>query len=236
LTLSRNVPWIPDEVIQEKAQQFRKEFPADDFSEGNELVYPIGQAVELGLGLDLVPKPGLYQRAGEIRGYLTLDRNEIYIDKECLMKDAYETNYRFCLAHEVGHLYLHKTFWEEAEGELSSKISDPVEAAIDILNRVDEQNHKRLEYQCSAFASYALVPLNLFREVYENQVEGTLRRARDIPPSISTDEAFDFVLEDIAEKTARQFKVHYTTTKPQIARAGLEDDLKRRIQEARKNS
>lgn len=181
--------------------------------------------------MDVLPIPELFRQTGSIRGWLTPDREVICIDKVCITDDTYKTNYRFCLAHEVGHLYLHADLWAEAE-QFIETTDDPLEAASQVVNRFDEQEQSRLEYQCSAFASHVLAPLDLFQDVYEEEIESTLQKAQEVPAWVNIDDAMEEVVEDIAKRTAQRFHVHKTTTKPQIKRAGLYDDLKRRVERA----
>ena len=81
-----------------------EQFLEDQHPSGT-LPVPIEEIVDLNLRLNIFPFPGL-QRDFDIDGFTSKDLTTIYVDEEIYSKRP--ARYRFTLAHEVGHLILHK--------------------------------------------------------------------------------------------------------------------------------
>lgn len=81
-------------------------------------------------------------------GYLSIRDGLITLSNEDV-KDAHRRN--FTLAHEIGHLYLHKDI-------LLGKLNEIEEYDDSTLNVLPEQIIKRMELQANLFASYLLMP------------------------------------------------------------------------------
>ena len=88
-------PFIPKDELVRQAEAFLAGYHAS-----RKLPVPIEEIVEFGLGLDIVPVPGL-QSSFDVVAYITRDCKEIRVDQYVL--ESRENRYRFSLAHEVGH-------------------------------------------------------------------------------------------------------------------------------------
>lgn len=138
-----DVPFINERVLRAHAENFLERYHPSLV-----IPIPIEVIVERDLKIQIVPIPGL-RRTFHIDAFITSDFKEIHVD-ETQMTD-YEQRYRFTLAHEVGHLILHRSIynslditsestWRAAQSNMGNKsIGD-------------------LEYQANSFASYLLVP------------------------------------------------------------------------------
>ncbi|MBI4602387.1 MAG: hypothetical protein HY721_10555 [Planctomycetes bacterium] len=60
---------------------------------------PVEEVIELQLGIDIVPFPGLH-RAFDTDGFTTSDLSAIYVEE--YVYQNVPTRYRFTLAHELG--------------------------------------------------------------------------------------------------------------------------------------
>src|SRR5262245_3634449 len=99
------VPFLPYEKLRSIADEFlRKHHQSGD------LPVPIEKIVELQLRLDIVPVPGL-QDEFEIDAFITSDLTEIRVDS--FIQRKRQARYRFSLAHEVGHMLIHKDIFKE---------------------------------------------------------------------------------------------------------------------------
>jgi len=89
--------------IREKAEEFRRKHvdPVDT------VPVPIIEIVEIGLGIEPIPIPGMLKRI-DIDGFLTKDLKHICIDETIYMDDRYLNRLRFTYAHEIGHHELHQ--------------------------------------------------------------------------------------------------------------------------------
>lgn len=89
-----------NETIEQHAIDFLQQYNSDDT-----IPVPIEQIVELALGITIVPIKELL-RQHHVDGFLSHDCQTIYIDEDNYMSQANRA--RFTLAHEVGHLFMHR--------------------------------------------------------------------------------------------------------------------------------
>ena len=135
---------------------------ADDFlrmhhSSGS-IPVPIEEIVEFDFRINIVPVLGL-QREFEVEGFTSGDLKNIYVD-EYIYSDRL-TRYRFTLAHEIGHVVLHRHLYH-------AHTFKSVHNWKDFINSMTEEEHSWLEYQGYAFAVLILVPKqNLIKSVSE---------------------------------------------------------------------
>jgi hypothetical protein len=133
------------------AEFLRKHNPED------QIPVPIEEIAESGLGLDIIPIPGL-QRAIEIDGFVSSDLSAITVDQFVLENRL--ARYRFTLAHEIAHLYLHRGIFEQLR---FSTIAEWKNFQL----QVDAGDYSWLEWQAYSFAGLALVPPEHLRREFE---------------------------------------------------------------------
>lgn len=93
------VPRLSYEGLRGAANRFLTEHGVAD-----QVPVPIEEIVEFGLGVNIIPLPGLHE-SHEIDGFLSADMTAISVDLHIF--ESHPTRYGFTLAHEVGHLVLH---------------------------------------------------------------------------------------------------------------------------------
>jgi len=102
----------------------------------------------------------------EVDGFISSDLTCITIDQFVLEKRL--NRYRFTLAHELGHWFLHR----ELYGELKF-------ASVNEWKRfqreVDETDYNWLEYQAYAFAGLVLVPTGHLKAQFQSAAEAAER-------------------------------------------------------------
>jgi hypothetical protein len=98
-------PFLPYDELRKRAEGFLKQFNAE-----REIPVPIERIVEFGLGIDIVPTPGLHENF-DIDSYPTSDLTEIHVDEYVYKRRP--ARYRFSLAHEVSHLLIHQEIFEQ---------------------------------------------------------------------------------------------------------------------------
>ena len=151
------VPYLDDRTIEERAGQFlAKHHPEMS------MPVPVEEIVEYKLGLDIIPLDG-FQRNFGLEGQLSNDLREISVDLRIYEKIP--RRYRFTLAHEVGHLILHKNVFEAMR-------YDSPDEWLALVSSFPAETYGTMEYQAYQFAGSLLVPLRILRENVERDGVG----------------------------------------------------------------
>lgn len=124
------------------------------------LPIPIEEIVELKMNIAVVAVPGIKSLLG-IDAFISSDFTQITVDDKSLTKFPERT--RFSIAHEIGHLVLHKD-WYEKHG------SKNLEDYLTFHDRVDNQVYKFIEIQAHTFAGLVLVPTDLLFKELEKRI------------------------------------------------------------------
>lgn len=128
----------------------------DRYHASRSLPIPIEEIIEFQFGLDIIPIPGL-QRIIEVDAFLSQDLKTIAVDEA--VYNGRQRRYRFSLAHELGHLVLHKDIYKELS---SNSIVDWKKN----IQRLPDKEYSLLEWQAQNFAGLLLIPPEeLAREV-----------------------------------------------------------------------
>jgi hypothetical protein len=135
--------FVPPQRLEAVAQEFLK-----NYNPSGNLPVPIEEIVEFDLGMNIVPLPNL-QKDFDIEGFLSLGRREISVDQGQL--EGYETRFRFTLAHEVGHMLLHRRLYE-------GLAIRSLEQWIGFRETVDPELISDYEWQADNLAGRILVP------------------------------------------------------------------------------
>lgn len=145
------------------------------------LPIPIEEIVEHKMDISLFAIPSIKSLLG-IDAFISADFTQLTVDEECFTKFPERT--RFSIAHEVGHLILHKS-WYENHGpkDLTDYLSFP--------DRIDTQVYKYIEIQAHTFAGLVLVP--------KNQLLGELKKKLGRIPSMELPEILAPIVQDLPE-------------------------------------
>ncbi len=181
---------------------------------------PIEEIAEAKLGLDIVPVPGLQDalRSDDygVVGFLTSDLKEIHVD-EWIWKHRYN-RYRFTIAHEIGHLVLHRDLYE-------SRRFDSIHTWKVFINSISDEVHGWYEWQAYAFAGLVLVPGDALRQAVATRVDEVVTQAKlkGIPIQRVRDTAWDIVLDIVAKDFAVSVDVIQRRVEKDNLRAPLSD-------------
>lgn len=110
---------------------------------------PIEDIIELKMGIDIIPIPGLSEAIDGVDGFISSDLSNISIDRYVYMK--VKTRARFTFAHEIGHAIMHKDVYENQEFDSSKDWKD-------FMENFPEKEWSWLEWQANQFAGIVLVP------------------------------------------------------------------------------
>ncbi|MGB7749673.1 MAG: ImmA/IrrE family metallo-endopeptidase [Verrucomicrobiia bacterium] len=98
-------PFIPRERIWQETEKLRAAYPA-----GRIVPVQVLELAEFDLGLELIPAEGLREEL-EIDALLMGDLKSILVDRRAFMNPRMEYRLRFSVAHEIGHLILHRDIY-----------------------------------------------------------------------------------------------------------------------------
>lgn len=154
--------------------------------------------LEFILDVGIIPTPG-YQQNHSIEGSLSLDMRTIYVDEHVYR--AVETRYRFTLAHELGHIVLHKNIFKGLKAESIVEWKR-------IYKTIDENVYFAVEKQAYDFAGLILVPAvhlqtRFVRLIAENKTNFSDAKRK----GISKEKTLDFFKTNAVFRLARVFNV-----------------------------
>ena len=180
------IPILSYENIRERADDFLRQYhPTRD------IPVPIEEIVEFQLGINIVPLPGMHQVL-EVDGFTSSDMKSIFVDE--FVYNSRPGRYRFTLAHEVGHVVLHKNVYKQAA-------FGSIQEWKDFINSIPAQSHRWLEYHAYAFGGLVLVP----SEHLQRLADKYIKRIRK--EGVSLEENWGFCWEYIAAQLAKDFEV-----------------------------
>lgn len=140
--------------IRDEAEQF-----LDEYHKDRDLPVPIELIVEFDLGMDIVPIPGL-QADTRVDAFLASDLSQVFIDEDVVQWSP--NRYRFSLAHEAGHWWLHDGLYEDSD---IASVRDWKAAYAEL-----GEDYKWFEFQANSFAGLVLVPSEVLKARFERLV------------------------------------------------------------------
>ena len=190
---------MSSEDLERIAEQFLRQHHAS-----LELPIPIEEIAEFGLGLNIVPIPGLY-RDYRIESWLSCDQQAIFVDqRQC---EEMETRYRFSLAHEIGHLLLHADLY--CEVSLGS-----FEDWMSFHERLDPAVRDNLEWQARSLAGRILVPAEPLVRHAQKQIDAVKLR---LPKGVDPEALFGAVAIPLSDI----FNVHEEVVRIRLSGDGI---------------
>jgi hypothetical protein len=186
---SFKTPFIPLEQVRTKADEFRVQY-----SPTTSVPIEIHDIIEFDLGLEIRPVHSLSESA-DIDALLLGTLQTIVVDSKMYMDDRMQNRLRFSLAHEVGHLVLHRDIYE--------KIShSSIDGWLDFFRTVPDDEYMWIEQHAYEFAGRLLVPPALLKNEYDS------RKSRAEAMGFSKwDESGETTLEYVSDDIARKFGV-----------------------------
>lgn len=151
-------------------------------------------------------------RSFEVNAFISNDFRKIYVDEYLYVN--LEPQYRFTLAHELGHMVLHSAFYKR------SKI-ESVASYIEFVSDVGEDEYKLIEAQANDFAGLFLVPTEALREHFREQAREITRFIASRFKGVHRDKYLGQAVELIAQRLSPIFNVHHLPIQIRIERDGL---------------
>ena len=149
--------------IWNQAEELRKRY---DTLKVEKLPLDLISFIELDLRLDLIPYDGLKDDFGADAAILA-DFSGLYIDGEIfdridVVRGSQLNRLRFSIAHELGHLFLHRGYFESAG----------ISTSDHLLDWLNEHNGRKYEFEREAneFAGRLLVPVDVLKECFDRML------------------------------------------------------------------
>ncbi|HUR47840.1 MAG TPA: ImmA/IrrE family metallo-endopeptidase [Candidatus Saccharimonadales bacterium] len=156
-------PFNPKERIWQEADRLRAAHAA-----GSSLPVQVLDLAEFDLGLDLVPVDGLREQL-DIDALLMGDLRSILLDKRAFMSPCLEYRLRFSVAHEIGHLILHRDIYAGLKHATAREW-------FDYISAIPEVEYGWVEWQAYEFAGRLLVPPEPLRKAFEAAIQFRAKR------------------------------------------------------------
>lgn len=179
-------PVLSYEDIRQKADEFLRRYHAECT-----IPVPIEEIIEFQFGINIIPLPDLH-KLFEIDGFTSSDLEDITVDQ--YVSETRPGRYRFTLAHEIGHVFLHEDIFRKRDFQNVGEWKD-------FINSIPDDSHRWLEYQAYSFGGLILVPREPLMTFTKETVE-LIRKER-----IDLDNNWDFAWQVIAEYLAKRFVV-----------------------------
>ena len=182
-------PFISKERIWQEADRLRAAHPG-----GRSLPVRILDLAEFDLGLELIPVDGLREQL-DIESLLMGDLTSILVDKLAFMNPRREYRLRFSVAHEIGHLTLHRDIYAGLQHATAKEW-------FDYISAIPDTEYAWVEWQAYEFAGRLLVPPVPLTKAFQSAVQSA--QAAGYADWQAADEA---ALDYIATRIAPRFGV-----------------------------
>ena len=149
-------PYLDYDDIREYAEAFLNKYNPD-----RGIPVPIEEIAENDLGLFIQPLPDL-ERRFDIDSYLESNQKVLCVDMKIFEHQL--TRYRFSVAHEIGHIFLHGGLYKNADYKTA-------EDFIEFRNTLDSRSEYWVDIHAHNFAGLVLVPRMELRREFEECLE-----------------------------------------------------------------
>jgi hypothetical protein len=162
------------------------------------LPIPVEHIIDNVYKINIIPFPYLFARF-EINAFTSSDLRNIYVDE--YLYENLTPQYRFTLAHELGHIILHKKIYLNIEMK-------NLEQWKRFISEVDEIDYRQLEFQANNFAGLFLVPGHLLERTFGQQLSGQLKNIdKSKRQKLKREEYLPWIVEVIASSLGPIFEV-----------------------------
>jgi Zn-dependent peptidase ImmA (M78 family) len=144
--------FLSPEKIEQAATKFLERHHTE-----NTIPIPIEEIIELKLGIDIVPTQGMMDEVA-VDAVTSHDFKQINIDADQFSNVPNRA--RFSLAHELGHIVLHKSFI------LKTHFKDEGAWKYFVLN---DLHRDPLEVQANMFAAFVLIPTSRLSSEFQKE-------------------------------------------------------------------
>jgi len=206
-TKNRKVKFLSYDQISEEANRIRNDFKYESI-----IPVPVEKIIDNDIKINIIPFLNLF-KTFEINAITSSDLKTIYIDE--YLYTNLDQAYRFTLAHELGHIILHREFYE------SINIKNLNDWKNFIIN-VDEEEYHYLELQANNFAGHFLVPQNYLDRHFKTQLKNLIKDSQNKCFSgIKREDYIDLILRIISKKLSSVFEVSSQVIRIRIEKSNM---------------
>ncbi|MEX2532075.1 MAG: ImmA/IrrE family metallo-endopeptidase [Gemmatimonadota bacterium] len=188
----------------DQIRQEASEFLAQYHEEGS-IPTPIEEIVEFDFEMATIPIEGLSDHLG-VDAFLSNDLTAVFVDQYVM--EFVEVRYRFSLAHELGHHWLHDELYQSAKIASVRDFKEVQEAIGD--------NYRWFEFHANSFAGLVLVPPETLKARFTRRVEDA--KAGGVPSASIPKHP---VRQAFIEGLAREFNVSEQAMTIRLEKDGL---------------
>jgi hypothetical protein len=199
---SFKAPYIDQQKCRNEAERFRQAYWPS-----GEVPVDVLAIAEFDLGLEVRPVAGLKEEA-DVDALLLGDWKTLIVDRQQYMEERFINRLRFSVAHELGHLALHKTV-------LASIPRASADEWVRFMQDMPEKEYGLLEYHANEFAGRLLVPCQHLKQVFEHVLRDT--EAKGLAKQKLTDDHLAYLCIPLA----RHFAVSQDVIERRLTREKL---------------
>jgi Zn-dependent peptidase ImmA (M78 family) len=207
LGFSFKVRFLSYDQIAKSALEILKEYGCESI-----VPIPIEHIIDNILQINIVPFPNLFTDF-DINAFVSSDLKKIYVDE--YLYTNLDRQYRFTLAHEFGHINLHRYIY--------TKINiGGLEDWRQFIRGVDAYEYRNLEIQANNFAGLLLVPQSPLERNFNEQLKNLARSFRKAQAErIRRTDYLQLVIDNIAFNLAAIFQVDQQVMRIRIEKSNL---------------
>ncbi len=200
----------PPVLSYHEVRTYAEEF-LDEFHPDRSVPTPIEEIVEFDFEMDIIPIPGLKPEVG-VDAFLASDLESISVDEDVMTHLKFR--YRFSLAHELGHYWIHDDLYQSVN----------VQTVTDwkAVQKEIGDHYFFFEYQANSFAGLILVPPAALKSRFTRRVEEA--KAKGLR---AADLLRHPLRQRLAEGLAGEFEVSDQTMTIRLEKDGLLPPLSR---------
>lgn len=173
---------------------------------------PIEHIIDNILRVNIIPFPNFFTDF-EINAFVSSDLKKIYVDE--YLYTNLDRQYRFTLAHEFGHMTLHKYIYENINIKT-------LEDWRQFRSRVDMNEYRNLEIQANNFAGLLLVPQSLLESNFDEQLKCLARSFRKAEVErMKRSDYLQYVIDTIAFSLVPIFQVDQQVIRIRIEKTNM---------------
>lgn len=183
------------------------------FNPESKIPVPIEHVIDNILKINIIPFPSLFT-GFEINAFTSSDNRNIYVDE--YLYEYLNPQYRFTLAHELGHIVLHKEIYSKCK-------TDSIQEWKEFISEIDQFDYNRLEFQANCFAGLFLVPRNHLEKVFYSELKKqrkNIERAQS--NGLKKEDYLPYIADLISEKLSPIFEVHKDVVRIRIEKDKLD--------------